>query len=307
MTTVGTGKYRYRLVEDWAKLPEGQTFGILSTVATDSQDRVYVIQRKDPPILVFNRDGRLEGSWGNGAFASPHGLSIKNDIVYTTDRDDSVCMTFTLEGRPLQVIGQRGRHSETWTDKAGVVVPKAAGPFNYPTEMVCSPTGDLYVSDGYRNARVHRFQPNGALVSSWGEPGKGGPGQFHLPHSVFVDAGEQVYVVDRENCRVQLFTTEGKPLDTWNIGHRPQDIATDADGLLYINTGGHPGSMQQSMGHKAGEPPQVVIMTRGGTELARWDHRLTTHGLWVDSRGDIYVVITGLIEGNAAVDKYVRL
>lgn len=221
MTTVGAGSYKYQLVQDWAKLPEGQSFGILSTVATDAQDRVYVIQRKDPPVLVFDREGRLLSSWGNGAFVSPHGLSIRDDVVYATDRDDSVCLAFTLEGRPLHVLGRQGAHADTGTERAGSLAAKAGPPFNYPTEMVRAPSWHLYVSDGYRNSRVHHFDSQGALISSWGEPGKDKPGQFHLPHSVFADAAH-VYVADRENCRVQVFTHDGEYAGLWGIGHRPQ-------------------------------------------------------------------------------------
>ena len=101
MTTVGSGKYTYELIESWAKLPVGEVFGMVSAVATHSQDRVYAFQRKDPPVVIFNRDGSYVGSWGLGAITNPHGIFIKDDIVYITDREDSVCLRFTLEGKPL--------------------------------------------------------------------------------------------------------------------------------------------------------------------------------------------------------------
>ena len=111
--------------------------------------------------MVFDRDGKHLGGWGIGAFANPHGIYIANDIVYLTDRDDSVCLMYTLDGKPLQVLGKRGVHSDTGCEKPGELVPRSAGPFNYPTEMVPSPSGELYVTDGYRNARVHRFDADG--------------------------------------------------------------------------------------------------------------------------------------------------
>ena len=188
MATVGSGKYKYELTESWGQLPTGHTFGNVSAIATDSQDRVYVFQRKDPPVMVFDRDGKHLGAWGIGAFANPHGIYIANDIVYLTDRDDSVCLMYTLDGKPLQVLGRRGVHSDTGCEKPGELVPRSAGPFNYPTEMVPSPSGQLYVTDGYRNARVHRFDADGRLLGSWGHPGKTEPDHFHLPHSLVVDA-----------------------------------------------------------------------------------------------------------------------
>src|SRR5206468_12748985 len=113
MATVGSGSYRYEVVESWAKLPAGWTFGPVSAVATDSQDRVYAFQRKDPPILVFDREGNLLNSWGNGAFLFAHGIFIADDTVYLTDRDSSVCLIYTLDGKPIQMLGRHGVHSDT--------------------------------------------------------------------------------------------------------------------------------------------------------------------------------------------------
>ena len=130
MTTVGTGKYTYEFIEDWAKLPAGETFGMVSAVATDSEDRVYGFQRKDPPIVVFDRDGKFLSSWGNGNFVNPHGIYIADDIIYLTDREGSVAMKYTLDGKPLQLLGTHGEYSDTGCERAGDLVPRAAGPFN---------------------------------------------------------------------------------------------------------------------------------------------------------------------------------
>ena len=127
-------------------------------------------------------------------------------MIYVTDRDDHVAVKFTLDGKPLMVLGTRGQPSDTGATKDIELPPRSAGPFNKPTEMVVAPSGDLYVSDGYRNSRVHRFSSQGALLDSWGKPGKQEPGEFHLPHSLWVDRQDQVYVCDRENSRIQVFT-----------------------------------------------------------------------------------------------------
>src|SRR6266700_2521377 len=198
MTTVGSGRYSYEAHETWATLPTGWTFGPVSAVATDSQDRVYAFQRKDPPVVVFDRDGNYLRSWGSSAITDPHGISIDRDIVYLTDRDDHVALKFTLDGKPLMILGKRGQPSDTGAVKDIELPPRSAGPFNKPTEMVAAPSGDLYVSDGYRNSRVHRFSSEGSLLSSWGTPGKEQPGEFHLPHSLWVDTQGSVYVCDSE-------------------------------------------------------------------------------------------------------------
>ena len=113
MTQTGAGDYRYELIRDFLKLPPGESFGMVSRVATDAQDRVYVFQRKDPPVVVFDRDGKYLGAWGSGEVTDPHGLKIVGEVAYTTDRIDSVAKSFTLDGKPLMELGQRGVDSDT--------------------------------------------------------------------------------------------------------------------------------------------------------------------------------------------------
>ncbi len=210
MNTVGNGQFTYEMIDNWGSLPTGWAFGPVSAVAADSQNRIYAFQRKDPPVLVFDREGNYLDSWGSKAITDPHGIYIgPDDMVYLTDRDDHVALKFTLDGKPLSVLGTRGQPSDTGCTEDGGTVLRAAGPFNKPTEMVVAPSGELYVSDGYRNSRVHHFSADGRLIDSWGTPGKQAPGEFHLPHSVWVDRQGMVYVCDRENNRIQVFTTTG--------------------------------------------------------------------------------------------------
>ena len=198
-------QYAYQVVRDFFKLPAGESFGIVSRVAADSQDRIYVFQRKDPPVLVFHRDGTYLGAWGSGAVKDPHGLKIVDDVVYTTDRSDSVVRSFTLDGKLLHQLGEPGVHSDTGCTGSPWLALRAAGPFNHPTEMIRHPNGDIYVTDGYRNARVHRFTRDGRLIASWGTPGQA-EGEFHLPHSIAIDADGKLYVADRSNKRIQIFS-----------------------------------------------------------------------------------------------------
>jgi DNA-binding beta-propeller fold protein YncE len=289
MTRVGTGQYTYEVIRDWPKLPNGESLGVVSRVATDSQDRVYVFQRKDPPVVIFDREGNYLGSWGTGAVREAHGMKIVDDVVYTTDRPDSVAVSFTLEGRPLLVLGKRGVHSDTGCEKSPYNVPRAAGPFNHPTEMMPHPNGDIYVTDGYRNARVHRFKPDGQLVRSWGTPGKG-EGEFHLPHSIAIDPNGTLYVADRSNKRVQIFSPDGEFLGVWTGMGGPNDITRGKDGTFYI--------AEQEDGEK---PAYICIRDSKGQVLARLTSR-HIHGVGVDSRGDIYAGLTV----DRSVDKFVR-
>src|SRR4029077_18613567 len=172
MAQLGTGKYTYELIPDFFKSPDGEPFELISRVAADAQDRIYVFQRRDPPVVMFDRDGKYLGAWGAGEVTDPHGLKIVGDVIYTTDRSDSVAKSFTLDGKPLLALGERGVHSDTGCTGAPWLAERAAGPFNHPTEMMLHPNGDIYVTDGYRNARVHRFTRDGRLLKSWGAPGK---------------------------------------------------------------------------------------------------------------------------------------
>lgn len=286
MNPVGKGQYTYEVIEQWGSLPTGMTFGPMSAVAADSQGRIYAFQRKDPPVLVFDREGNYLDSWGDSAIADPHGFFIgPDDIVYLTDRDDHVALRFTLDGKPLGVLGNRGQPSDTGCEEDGGRVLRAAGPFNKPTEMVVAPSGELYVTDGYRNSRVHRFSADGRLIDSWGSPGKHAPGEFHLPHSLWIDERGEVYVCDRENNRIQVFSPSGKYLTHWEDIHRPTDIYMDAQDIVYISD----------------LKPTVTIMDKKGTVIARWDSPMG-HGLWVDPEGDIYLAdVMG-----KRITKYVR-
>ena len=129
-----------------------------------------------------------------------------------------------------------------------------------PTRMFRAPSGDIYVSDGYRNARVHRFSSGGELVSSWGEPGKGGPGEFHLPHSLWVDSEGLVYVCDRKNQRVQIFSPEGEFVIQWEGLTEPVDICMDGDENVFVHEGG-----------TDGESPRITVLDKAGEVQARFD------------------------------------
>ena len=290
MTTIKTDKYDYELVQSWGTLPDGMTFGTVSSVAADSQNRVYVYQRKDPPIVVLDSDGNYLNSWGISAFNLPHGFCIVDDVIYLTDREDSVCLKYTLDGKPLMVLGDRGVHSDTGCEEPGELVPRAAGPFNYPSEMYPSPSGDLYVSAGYRNSRVHRFSAEGRYITSWGTPGKGGPGEFHLPHSLLIDEEGLVYVCDRENNRIQVFTPEGEFITMWTDMTRPNDISQSVDGDFYIAESTFEGST-----------PRITVRDKEGDILSSWESR-QAHGLWVDKQDSVYLALPGA----QSVDKYIR-
>jgi hypothetical protein len=282
-------EYKYEVIHDFFKRPNGEPFGLVSRVAADDQDRIYVFQRTDPPVVVFDRDGNYLGAWGTGAVADPHGLKIVGDTVYTTDRSDSVAKSFTLDGKVKLALGTPGKHSDTGEVK-NWLVERAAGPFNHPTEMLPHPNGDIYVTDGYRNARVHRFTSDGKLVKSWGSPGQG-PGQFHLPHSIALDDAGNLLVADRSNKRIQIFSPDGDFLGQWTGMGGPNDISRGKDGNFYI-------AEQED----SGNPAYVTVRDPQGKVLAKMASR-HVHGIGVDSQGSIYAGLTQ----DRGVDKFVRV
>src|SRR2546423_1459210 len=237
-----TQSLTFELVPDWEQLPSGWSHGDVAGVATDSQDRVFVFNRSEHPVIIYDRDGRFVSSWGEGVFTRPHGITIHRDVVYCADDTDHTVRALTLEGKLLWTLGTANQPSDTGYSPEGrsnlLSIKRGAGPFNRPTRLAVAPNGELYVSDGYGNARIHRFSPKGELIQSWVEPGSE-PGQFNLPHSVWVHTDGRVFVCDRENDRVQIFTPDGEVLSIWTNVTRPGDLFIDAHNNVYVGEMAH--------------------------------------------------------------------
>lgn len=283
----GSGSYRYEAVPNWGRGPQGvPAFGLVSMLYGDNQDRVYVFQRAPEPVmLVFEPDGRLITRWGEGAFKHPHGVWIAPDqTVYCTDRDRHNVTQWTLDGQLLRTWGTPDQ-------------PGAPGaPFNEPTRAFVAPNGDLYVSDGYGQHRVHRFAKDGTLLRSWGEKGTG-PGQFGWPvHSVWVDPRGRVLIVDRENNRVQHFNDQGDYIGEWGDLLGPNDLFILPDNTVFIIEGGR----------------RVTVMDLDGQIRVQWGEHgdgvgqfsAGPHSGWVDSRGSLYV---GEVVAHDRLTKFVRV
>ena len=295
---MGTGRYRYEVVAGWGRLPEGGTFGNVTGVAVDSQDRVVVCQQQmDPPVIVFDHDVNYLNSWGGGLIPEPHTLFLdSNDIVYVPDRVDHVAMKFTMDGELLLELGDRGHPSDTGCTEPEGVVLRAGGPFNMPTRISPSPSGDLYVSDGYKNCRVHRFSSDGKLISSWGNPGETAPGDIRSPHSLWVMPDGRIFVCDRLNNRIQIFSPEGDFVDQWTDITWPTDLFVDSNGDFFV---------AERPNHQT-KTNWITVRDGSGSVLARWDTP-RIHQLWVDSHDDLFLVNGALAEPRSnAIFKYLR-
>jgi DNA-binding beta-propeller fold protein YncE len=285
---LGSGDYRYEVIENWGILPDGWTFHEVAAVAVDAQDQVYCFTRGKHPVIVFDPDGNFLRAWGDGVFKRAHGAAIGPDqTIFLTDDGDHTVRRCTLDGKILMTIGVPGQ----------CATYQCGEPFNRCTHVAFSPRGEIYVSDGYGNSRVHKYSPDGKLLLSWGESGSD-PGQFNIVHNIVTDKDGWVYVADRENNRVQVFDGNGKYETQWNNMHRPCALYMDTtknDPICYV------GELGPGLGVNKDAPNlgnRVDIYDKTGKRLARLGDVLpgenpgqfiAPHGLAIDSRGDIYV------------------
>jgi len=298
----GTSALTYQVVEGWEQLPAGYEHRDVAGVAVDAEDRVYLICRGDHPIIAYDRNGKFQGSWGEGQFTyRTHGITVGPDeMLYCTDDGNHTVRKFTPKGKLLMTLGTMDKPADTGYDgKDYLTITKPADGFNRPTNLAVGPKGDLYVSDGYGNCRVHQFGPNGELKRSWGVPGTG-PGQFYLPHGIAAAADGRIFVCDRENDRIQIFSPDGEYLSEWTDTQRPTHLVFDAQGRAYVSElWWHKGDSAPRQGRKITDPlyGRVSVFDRDGRLLTRWGTPEATaagsfaapHGIAVDSRGDIYV------------------
>jgi peptidylglycine monooxygenase len=258
---VGLGDRRYRVERDWAKLPPSMAWGFISQLAVDSLGRVHVLQRSDPPVLVFDPDGSFAFSYGDGRIIDGHGISIdRRDRVFIVDRDAHEIVVFDRDGKELFALGERGR-------------PRFGAPFNHPTDVAVAPDGEIYVSDGYGNAHVHRFSADGRHIATWGGPGEGN-GQFMTPHAIWVLDDGRVLVVDRENERVQVFDRTGRHLASWGGFFHPMDLYVDDRGMIFVTD----------------QVPRIAMLDTNGALAGRCRGAINgAHGLWGDRAGNLFL------------------
>ncbi len=306
----GAGKYTYELLEGWAKCPAEWSFIDVSGISLDAQGRLFVFNRSEHPVALFDREGNFLQWWGEGLFQRPHGSFVAPDgSIYCTDDGNHTVRKFTPDGKILLTLGKENEPSDSGYQRKDnlqeslATIKRGAPPFNRPTGVAVSPSGVIFVSDGYGNARVHKFTADGKLLLSWGEPGTA-PGQFRLPHSVCIDRRGWVWVADRENSRLQIFTPDGKFVDEWTDLSRPTDIFIDANDIVYVSE----------------LTRRVSIFTMKGKLLARWgnggpikadDLFIAPHAIAVDMRGDLYVgdvamTIGKMDRGCRTLQKFVR-
>ncbi|MFI6348323.1 peptidyl-alpha-hydroxyglycine alpha-amidating lyase family protein [Streptomyces sp. NPDC050560] len=303
----------YEPVPFWAKVPHGVWLREATSVAVDSADRVYVFNRGNMPVVVFDRAGNAVDMWGNetpfdgtelfedpyGAmmprwrgcrFVRPHAVTVDHeDRLWLVDDVGNRIVRTDRAGTTLLTLGS-GRPSPFQSGEA----------FNRPTDVAVHPrTGDVFVTDGYGNSRVHRFRADGTPVLSWGRPGSD-PGEFSLPHGIALLDDDTVLVCDRENHRVQTFSLDGEFRDTWHA-HKAAAVCVDRHGYAYVAEQGPPPVQHgvPGIGHK------IRVHDPEGREVLRFGAQLPgeapdrfnwLHGVAVDSEGSVYAAEVSYVE-----------
>ena len=299
----------YRVLPAWEKLPDGLRHRDVADVAVDSADRVHLFTRHDSQVLVFERDGTFVRDFGRGLFSMAHGIAIDGeDCVFCVDNKDHTVRKFSPDGELLMTLGTPGVGSDTGFDPGAPVtvhsvesVSRPGPPFHGCTDVAVADDGEVFVSDGYGNCRVHRFSASGELLGSWGEVGSG-PGQFRLPHALTFTPEGRLAVADRENDRVQFFDRSGAFLGEWTGLQRPTDLAFGPDGRAFVaELWRPPGNRGFVAGGDPGtdRPSRMSVLGPDGAVDARWgastvDRKapgnfVAPHGVAFDSTGDLYV------------------
>lgn len=218
-------KIEFQSVPDFFKLPPEMNFGEVAGVAVDSHKHIFVFSRGNTTgpaygaaaaqLLEFNARGYFFREIGHNLYGWSYAHSVKidrNDNIWVTDKGSDVVVKFNHDGRVAMVFGRKQEASDEETGPLKhphPPLPPVDGMFRQVTDIAWDSAGNSYVSDGYINARIAKYNKNGNWVKSWGEPGDQ-PGQFLQPHSLAVDVADHVYVADRGNRRIQVFDGDGK-------------------------------------------------------------------------------------------------
>ncbi len=207
----------------WPQTPDGvSSKGWTSGIAIDAKDQVWFFKKGPNPIQVYTTEGRFVRTWGQGMFVNPHHIRIDHEgNIWLADFGLHVVQKFTPEGKLLMVLGVRGEKGDDQNH------------FNMPTDMAITPTGDIFVTDGYGNRRVVHFDKNGKFIKAWGSYGST-PGAFVLPHAIALDSKGKLYVADRNSARIQVFNQQGEFLNQWSNLIMPWGLSINADDEIWV-------------------------------------------------------------------------
>jgi hypothetical protein len=268
-----TSNFNYQVVP-FAEPPDTPDWGDTVSVAADGKGSILAFRRAEPPVLIFNREGKFLKSWGTGLFPDIHSIDVFDGFVWITDTKDHMVYKFTMDGQQVMALGTKGLTGDNASKTS----------FNRPTDVAIAPNGDIFVSDGYGNSRIVHFTKDGKFIGIIG--GKKGPGQgeFSTPHAIAFDTKGRLLVNDwqpeAKNPRVQIFDQNGKFLEEWtNLGlQRTNGIAVTSDDRVYVSdTNGN----------------QIRIIKDGKVLDVIGDLKARPHNIALDTgTGDVYFADT---------------
>lgn len=240
----------YQSINGWAQFPDGRKWGATAGIEIDRDGKsVWAIDRCGTntcvgsnldPILTFDTSGKLLLSFGKGMFAFPHGIHVDGDgNVWVTDmvlqdgRGQGAkgigqqVIKFSPQGKELMRLGRAG------------VTGNGTDTFSAPSDVVVGANGDIFVSDGHAegtNERIMKFDRNGRFLMQWGRPGTGAPGtgEFSSLHALAIDSRGRLFIGDRDNNRIQIYTQDGTFLESWSQFGRPSGIYIDRNDTMYV-------------------------------------------------------------------------
>jgi sugar lactone lactonase YvrE len=279
----------YKVDPTWPAKPPEVKWRYMTGIAVDAKDRVWTLNAIEPQVQVYSVDGTFLHAWGGPGFKNPHHIVIdRQGNVWITDYGLHVVQKFTEKGKLLLTLGTPNEPGADATH------------FNRPTAAAVTPTGDVFVTDGYGNNRVVHFDAQGSFVKMWGKLGVKA-GELSQPHSLSVDSKGRLYVGERNNCRIQIFDQNGRSMGQWRNLVNPWGTWITPDDQVYVC-----GSSPKRWGKHSnlGNPPTDQLLMKldtTGRVLSLWTFPLVKpgqqtpghidwiHGLAVDSHGNVYV------------------
>lgn len=213
-------------VVPWGELPTGLEWADASSVNSNGTN-LFVLRRAAPNVVEFTPAGKFVRSWGdNSLYSVAHSIDFDRDgNIWTTDSLDHVVYKFDRDGKLLLTLGKRKSAGDN----------TAKDLFNRPSDVAIAPNGDVFVTDGYENSRIVKFDKNGKFLKIIGGTKGSGPGEFNLPHAVVIDSRGRLLIADRENQRIVVMDQEGKFLEQWTGLSKPSGLALGKGDTLYIS------------------------------------------------------------------------
>ncbi len=300
----------YHTIENFFSLPEGRTWGSTSSVDVDRDGNIWVADRcganscdgsSDAPVMQFSASGKLLKSFGAGMFSFPHDLVIDREgNLWIVDGHSHQVLKLNTDGKVLLSLGKKG------------VAGSGNDTFNQPSAVAIASNGDIFVADGHggnTNARIVKFDKDGKFLMTWGKKGTA-PGEFDTPHTLAFDSRGRLFVGDRANNRIQIFTQDGKFETEWTQFSRPSGIYIDRNDVIYVSDsesreregyGHHPGWKR---GIRVGSAKDGKVTAFIPDTYPTPENSATSgsEGLAVDSKGVIY----GAEVQQKDVKKYVK-